>query len=149
MLGSLTAPEIDMVLKSQLIGRIGCYAENKILIVPITYVFKDGYIHGHSHEGEKIISMRKNPNVCFEVDTMTNLTNWKSVIIWGLYEEMKTEEKTAETMKVLSERIMPLLASETMRPAQRLPEPHHHNAGVKSIAFRIKITEKSGRYEND
>ena len=57
MLGSLTAPEIDMVLKSQLIGRIGCYAENKILIVPITYVFKDGYIHGHSHEGEKIISM--------------------------------------------------------------------------------------------
>lgn len=98
---------------------------------------------------KKIVAMRQNPQVCFEVDTMTNLTNWRSVIIWGEYEEMKDDDEKAKTMKILNDRIMPLIASETMWPAERLPNPHPHNAGVKAVAFRIRITEKTGRYESN
>lgn len=148
MLGTLNPEQIDNLLESQMIGRIGCQASNKIVVVPITYVYKDGFIYGHSREGEKIAAMRKNPHVCFEVDTLTNLTNWKSVMLWGDYEEMKSEDEKAHTLSILKDRIMPLLASETMRPAERLPSPHPHNAGVKAIAFRIRIHEKTGRYES-
>ncbi len=67
---------------------------------------------------------------------------------WGVFEEMKTDEERMTVMKILTDRISPQLTSETMKPAQRLPEPHPHNAGAKAIAFRIRITEKSGRYES-
>jgi nitroimidazol reductase NimA-like FMN-containing flavoprotein (pyridoxamine 5'-phosphate oxidase superfamily) len=131
------------------VGRIGCISNNRVFVVPITYAYKDGSIYGHSQEGKKIMSMRQAPQVCFEVDTMTNLTNWKSVIIWGEYEEMKDDDEKAKTMKILNDRIMPLIASETMWPAECLPSPHPHNAGVKAVAFRIRITEKTGRYESN
>jgi uncharacterized protein len=31
--------------------------------------------------------MRRNPEVCFEVDRVEDLVNWDSVIGWGTYEE--------------------------------------------------------------
>ncbi len=61
MLGSLTPVQIDALLFNQTIGRIGCQLDDKILVVPITYVFQDGYLYGHSREGQKIAAMRKHP----------------------------------------------------------------------------------------
>ena len=46
----------------------------------------------HSLKGMKIEMMRKKPKVCFEVDEMKNFTNWRSVIVWGEYQEF-TEER--------------------------------------------------------
>ena len=33
--------------------------------------------------------MRANPNVCFEVDAMSNMANWQSVILFGTFHELK------------------------------------------------------------
>lgn len=33
--------------------------------------------------------MRMNPNVCFEIESKTDMENWKSVILYGTYEELK------------------------------------------------------------
>ncbi len=49
------------------------------------------YVYGHTMEGMKINMMRKNPRVCFEVDVMQNMANWKSVIAWGEFEELSSE----------------------------------------------------------
>jgi len=148
MLGDLTLEEIDSLLQQQLVGRIGCYNDDKIFVVPITYVYQDGYIYGHSREGQKIHMMRDNPKVCFEVDTMDGLNNWQSAIVWGEFEEMDTEDDKMNVFKILTDRIADRDASETMmRPSYSLPNPHPHNAGVKAIAFRIKAMEKTGRFE--
>lgn len=149
MLGDLSKHEIDALLHAQLVGRIGCHANSEIFVVPITYVYKDGYIYGHSHEGKKIHMMRKNSRVCFEVDEMENLTHWKSVIVWGEFEEIESEEGKMNVFKILSDRLNDIEASETMRPSYRMPNPHPHNAEVKAIAFRIKVSEKTGRFEQN
>src|SRR5665811_1020768 len=93
MLGKLTDKQIEHVLHRQSIGRIGCYAEDRIYIVPVTYVFHKGYIYAHSKEGLKVQMMRKNPHVCFQVDALENMANWQSVIIWGEYEELRGENE--------------------------------------------------------
>ena len=147
MLGNLTNEQIESVLRNAVIGRIGCCADKRVFVVPITYAYAGGYIYGHSAEGMKILMMRKNPEVCFEVDNMTDMTNWQSVVLWGTYEEIKTPDEYREAMNILEDRVKPLVVSETMRPAMRLPEPHPVNAGVKPIAYRIKIREKTGRFE--
>lgn len=147
MLGDLSAQEIDSLLHNQLIGRIGCHADNEIFVVPITFVYKDGYIYGHSREGKKIQMMRKSPRVCFEVDDMKKLTHWQSAIAWGEYEEIESEEGKLNVFKLFSDRLAELEASETMKPSYRMPNPHPHNAEVKAITFRIRVYEKTGRFE--
>jgi nitroimidazol reductase NimA-like FMN-containing flavoprotein (pyridoxamine 5'-phosphate oxidase superfamily) len=69
------------------VGRLGCSTDGKMYIVPVTFVYDGTYIYAHSKEGLKIKMMRNNPSVCFEVDIIDNLTNWRSVILWGEYEE--------------------------------------------------------------
>ena len=72
MLGELNDTEIRNVLSSQVLGRLACSKGNQPYIVPVTYTYDDEYIYGQSNIGKKLRILRKNPNVCFEVDTMTD-----------------------------------------------------------------------------
>ncbi len=147
MLGELNKSQIEQVLKSQVIGRIGIHADGKTYVVPITYVYADQYIYGHSKEGLKIQMMRERPSVCFEVDVMENMVNWQSVIAWGDYEELKTDEDKKKAMKLLVERITPLLTSETMHMHDQ-PNSHQMDVkGLSAVVFRIKLSELTGRFE--
>ena len=49
---------------------------------PITYAYHDGAVYGHSTEGQKLHMMRADPYVCFEVEQIDDLANWRSVIAW-------------------------------------------------------------------
>ncbi|MEB2777424.1 hypothetical protein SYJ56_19070 [Algoriphagus sp. D3-2-R+10] len=51
--------------------------------------------------------MRNNPRVCFQVDSIENMTNWRSVIAWGEFEEMKNEDEYEFGMKILKNRLAP------------------------------------------
>lgn len=148
MLGELTDAQIDHVLRTQVIGRIGCSNAGQVYVVPVTYVYHNGYIYVHSREGKKIKIMRKNPNICFEVDIIENMTNWRSVIVWGTYEELQHEEDQMEGMKIMKDRLAPLLTSETVRPRHGYPHsPEVVEKEFKAVAYRIKIMEKTGRFE--
>jgi len=88
MLGELNEAQIEDLLKQQVIGRLACHADGKIYIVPINYVYDGTNIYSHSAGGKKIAMMRKNPEVCFEVDEIQSVFKWKSAIIWGRFEEI-------------------------------------------------------------
>jgi nitroimidazol reductase NimA-like FMN-containing flavoprotein (pyridoxamine 5'-phosphate oxidase superfamily) len=83
MLGELNERQIEHVLRSEVIGRIGCIAEGRPYVVPITYVYDGTCVYGHSVDGVKMRAMRSEPSVCFEVEHVDNLANWQSVIAWG------------------------------------------------------------------
>lgn len=151
MIGRLNDQEIDEVLSGNILGRLGCCDGEKMYIVPITYVYREGrYIIAHSTEGMKIRMMRKNPRVCFEVDEMKDLTNWRSVIAWGEYQELTTERQRYEAMKVFVDRMMYLKISDSAVLPEMAPDRvHPHSPGqIKSVVFRILFTEKTGRFES-
>jgi uncharacterized protein len=148
MLGELTDAQIDQVLHTEIVGRLGCRSDERIYIVPVTYVYHEGYIYAHSKEGMKVRLMRDNPEVCFQVDTIDNMTNWRSVIVWGKYEELKTEKQQLAGMKIMTDRLLPFSTSETVRPSHRHSHPPEVvEKGFKAVAYRIKVIEKSGRFE--
>ncbi len=148
MLGKLTEAQIEQVLQAQFVGRIGCCTDEMMYVVPVTYVYHNGYIHAHSKEGQKINMMRKNPNVCFQVDTMENMKNWRSVILWGEYEELKSEKEQQAGMKIMMDRLAPFVTSETVRPSHSFSHtPEVVEKGIKAVAYRIRIFEKTGRFE--
>jgi uncharacterized protein len=147
MLGELNKQQINNVLTSQVIGRLACADGNQPYIVPVTYTYDGKYIYGQTNEGMKLEMLRKNPNVCFEVDMMTDMRNWQCVVVTGKFEELKS--KAAEKAKeILFGKVFMLMTSSTVHA-------HEHEAGgkvddstrVKHVMYRIKIKKITGRFE--
>jgi len=149
MIGKLSNEQIAHILQSQTIGRIACYDDGKQYIVPISYAFDQGYIYAHSLEGQKVKMMRNNPRVCFQVDSIENMTNWRSVIIWGEYEELTDDKDYQYGLKIIEDRMIPYNISTAVRPeAGKEPStPTMVKKSMKAIVFRIKIFDETGRYE--
>jgi uncharacterized protein len=149
MIGKLTNEEIEEVLKENVLGRIGCNDGRKTYVVPINYVYDGKCIIAHSVAGMKIQMMRKNPQVCFEVDEMKSFTNWKSVILWGQYQELTDEHDRYQLMKIFVDRMMRLKISETAMPPEISETRVHPRSpgNIKPVIYRIIITEKTGRFE--
>lgn len=149
MLGQLQSPAIEALLHSQLIGRIGCHANNTTYVVPISYAYDGEYIYCRADEGMKVAMMRSNPEICFEVDHFSNMANWESVIAWGTYEELTEEEARKQALQKLVDRVLPLISSETVHLSPQWPFPAQDLNAIKGIVFRIWLKEKTGRYENN
>ena len=83
-------------------------------------------------------------HVCFEVDDVADLAHWSSVVAWGTYEELTGPlEERASTL--LLSRFGPMRTSITA-----LKHPRFHGIaqeGSRTNLFRIRLTEKTGRFE--
>jgi uncharacterized protein len=147
MLGKLTEEQIDQVLSANMIGRIGCYADEKIYVVPVAYLYDDGCLLGHTIRGMKTKMLKMNPKCCFEVDSMQDMGNWQSVIAWGTFEELEGEEEK-NALKKLIKQLMPVMTGQSNHPDQELEQLHKLEAlHLKATVYRIKIEEKTGRFE--
>jgi nitroimidazol reductase NimA-like FMN-containing flavoprotein (pyridoxamine 5'-phosphate oxidase superfamily) len=151
MIGKLKKEQIEEVLKENVLGRIGCSDGKKTYVVPINYVYDGRFIIGHSLLGMKIKMMRNNPEVCFEVDAIKNFTNWKSVIVWGTFQELTDERERYQAMKLFVGRMMKMKISETAIPPEISANRVHPRSpgNIKPVIYRIVITDKTGRFEND
>jgi nitroimidazol reductase NimA-like FMN-containing flavoprotein (pyridoxamine 5'-phosphate oxidase superfamily) len=147
MFGNLTEKEIEEVISSQVVGRIGCHADDITYVVPISYAYDGNYIYAHAREGMKISMMRKNPKVCFQTDHMDDMANWKSVVAWGEFEELENTEERREALKNLFHRNLPLISSETVHLSPQWPFEPEDMASVKGVIYRVKLKEKTGRFE--
>lgn len=149
MVGHLTEEQIFTVLKENALGRIGCSDGSQNYIVPINYYFDGKAIVMHSGIGLKIHLMRKNPNVCFEVDEMTDFNNWRSVIIIGRYEEIHDEEEKKEVMDAYIHSMMRIKLSETaLLPEIQAYRLHPRTGPLDTVIYKILIEKMSGRYES-
>src|SRR5689334_1808827 len=97
MIHPLSEEKIEALLTSEVVGRVGCCHKDEMYVVPISYTYDGASIYVHTQEGMKLDLMRKNPNVCFQVDDMKDIAHWKSVLAWGRFEELteKTEKEKA------------------------------------------------------
>ena len=150
MIEILSGEEIELVLQSNHLGRIGCNDGNRTYIVPINYVYDGKCIVAHAIEGRKISMMRSNPEVCFEVDEVKSFSHWKSVVLWGNFQELVGERDRYYAMKLLTAHLMHIKFS---HPAETAPVrkdngyPVGTPAAARPVIYRIHIIEKTGRYE--
>lgn len=147
MLGALSEVQINNLLVSQAVGRLACVRGRKPYIVPVTYVFDGETIIGQTREGTKLDMLRKNPNVCFEVDAMTDMSNWQSVQVHGTFIELSGTEAD-EARVYLFNNIMHLMTGATVHPHEHGEQAEVEDSNrVKPVMYKIKIKEKTGRFE--
>ena len=151
MIGILSPAQIEAVLNENILGRIGCNDGRKTYVVPVNYVYDGQQIIAHSVDGMKIRMMRSNPAVCFEVDEMKSFTNWKSVILWGVYQELTDERSRYNAMKHFVDRMIHMKISESALPPETTENRVHPRSpgNIKPIVYRIVINERTGRFENE
>ena len=117
--------------------------------MPVSYAYDGKYIYGHTEEGLKINMMRENPSVCFEVDSLSNMANWKSVICWGEFEELTDKKKREYALKVLLQRTLPIITSKTVQLSPHWPFPPAEYEYIDGIVYRIFLKKKTGRFEQE
>lgn len=147
MLGELDDTQINNVLSSQVLGRLACTDGKQPYIVPVTYTYDGKFIYGQTNEGQKLKMLRKNPSVCFEVDMMTDMRHWQSVLVYGKFIELKNKE-SEKARDILFNRVLPLMTSSTVHSYG------HYETGqvddstrVKQVMYKIKIKKITGRFE--
>ncbi len=151
MINKLESGEIEALLSGQIVGRIGCHNADMVYVVPISYAYDGVYIYCHGYDGKKMELMRANPRICFQVDEMTDMSSWKSVIAWGDFEELNDREEKNRALQILLERKLPILSSITTHLGETWPFTGGGSTDldkIPGIVFRIKIKEKTGRFES-
>lgn len=147
---TLSDTEMEEVLQRQLYGHLGCtLPDGKVYVVPITYAYHDGALYAFSREGQKIDALRRNPSVCFQTEQFLHEGLWRSVIVWGTYEELSGNEQL-HAAKMLFERLDREQGTATSPLYQ--PPAHTLLAGASrtweeedAIFYRLRIAQKTGK----
>ncbi|MDG5492187.1 pyridoxamine 5'-phosphate oxidase family protein [Psychroserpens sp. SPM9] len=95
MIKNLTSKDCDFILSHNYIGYLSYIYLDKPYTVPITYFFKDNTIICYSSNGHKINAMRKHPQVSLQVASIDTVSEWKSVLVHGVYKEIEGSEAKA------------------------------------------------------
>lgn len=157
----LSRDEIDDLLANQLVGRLGLMDGDAPYVVPISYAYRDGDIYAHSAQGKKLDALRSHPEVCFEVDEVVSVDEWRSVIAWGTFEQLLGAD-AREGLDVLLDRLRPAAAGGAsdhpgaqvgMVRTLDIPrmEEAHADLGRPNAAaavFRLRLHTLTGRAEN-
>lgn len=147
MITAMDDRQIEIMLFKQIVGRIACHTPNFIYLVPISYAYDGKYVYAHSLEGTKLNIMRQNPTVCFEVDDVSDMANWQSVVAWGTFEELTTKEDRTKGLQILLNRKLPLSSSVTTHLGRTWPFSEDELDDITGVIYRIALTKKTGRQE--
>lgn len=134
----LDRQEIDEVLSRNGVGRVGFSWRDRVSIEPLGYVYSDGWIWGRTAPGEKLITVRHNYWVAFEVDEVEGPYDWRSVLVHGGFYQLAPDGHREE--REIYQRGLELLrdsAPETLRPEDPVP--------FRTVLFRIAVQEATGR----
>lgn len=104
---NLNKEEIKIFISEQLTGRLGVCFESEVYIVPLSYIFMDNkiYVHWFKDDGKKSQLLKKNNQICFEIDEYTKDHLYrKSVIIQGRISKVKSLEEKRKFIGELSKK---------------------------------------------
>lgn len=144
---NLDKTECKALLAQNYIGRLAYISGGYPHIVPITY-FYDKYtntITSYSSEGHKIQEMRKNASVCLFIDEIATITNWKSVLLQGTFEELSSID-ARHMLHEFSEGVKKVISNKYGEHPKYISEfSAKIDAEDAPIVFRINITELNGK----
>ncbi len=140
MIGNLPSSEIENLLKTHQIGRLGITDGDRVYVFPVVYGYDGTFVYVHSRDGLKVQLMRAHAEVCFEIEEIESPASWRTVVAHGVFEEMSDEGDERVAMVAIA------CQGATQIPMSIAP---YLDGPDNVIFYRIRLTEKSGRFEHD
>ncbi|MGD9894949.1 MAG: pyridoxamine 5'-phosphate oxidase family protein [Dehalococcoidia bacterium] len=140
MLGELNQEEIERVLRTQQIGRLGVTDGEQVYVFPVCYGYDGASLYLVSRTGLKVRLMRIHPEVCLEVELIESPAYWRTVIVHGRFEEVTGVQERDAALAVITGQ-GDITAPWSIAPYLGGPE--------EMVVYRIHLREMTGRFERD
>jgi nitroimidazol reductase NimA-like FMN-containing flavoprotein (pyridoxamine 5'-phosphate oxidase superfamily) len=137
----LSYDECKQLLNRVSLGRLACSLENQPYVVPVCFAYEPEYLYVFSTVGQKIEWMRQNPKVCLQADEIGSRSTWTSVLVNGMYVELREPQYTAEKEHA-RERLAQY--SEWWRTPLAERRERTSDLSIAPVFFRIDIASMSG-----
>lgn len=139
----LSKQQMLEVLGASRLGRLACSHDGQPYVVPITFSLSGNYLYSFSMPGQKIDWMRANPRVCVQVDEFGEMREWKSVAVYGTFEDLPDRIG----WKQERERAWSLLSQHAnwWEPGSLKPIGKGAEDGSAHLFYRIVIENLTGR----
>ena len=134
----LSIEECEALLAANHVGRIAFARHDEVDIRPIHYVASDGWLFGRTSEGDKLMTLRHNRWVAFEVDEVEGPLDWKSVVVRGAFYELGDEGS-------VHDRQLYARAVKALRRKSRAALTTRDPLAFRSVVFGISIDSMSGK----
>jgi nitroimidazol reductase NimA-like FMN-containing flavoprotein (pyridoxamine 5'-phosphate oxidase superfamily) len=146
--------EMEEVLRVAKVGRLCLCQNDQPLIIPVNFAYENGAIYFHgSDPGLKAESLRKNPNVCFEVDEFLGTvpasvpceydTAYRSVVAFGTAQVLSSPDENTLSLQLI---VSKYAGEEEARSLTlSMVEKYRSSRGRKTTVVKIQINKMTGR----
>ena len=147
MIGTLNRSQIDEVLNRQVIGRIGFRSNGHIRISPVTYAYDDKCIYWVVPEHFEEEALDDQQEVCFEVELMNGVGNWKYVTAWGACRPLEGREELRHALGLLARHLHGEKTPGAGRLTDEWPFPTQSPLPEGTEIRVVKLELREGRVE--
>jgi nitroimidazol reductase NimA-like FMN-containing flavoprotein (pyridoxamine 5'-phosphate oxidase superfamily) len=135
----MTTEEMQALLLRVGFGHLGCTRDGHPYVVPMHYAYDGQDIYFFTTEGTKTEYIAVNSEVCFQVEEITDSSNWQSVMVIGQARKITKPDEAERAMQLITEH------NETLTPAINKTEigPWHRLSHI--AIYHIKTNATYGR----
>ncbi|MDQ3242684.1 MAG: pyridoxamine 5'-phosphate oxidase family protein, partial [Gemmatimonadota bacterium] len=127
----------EELLRRHRVGRLAYTLHDRVQIVPIHFIYDDGWIYGRTSVGGKLNTLERNKSVAFEIDQSDGVFSWKSVVVHGAFYFIGRGAEADEQVFKHAVGLMRKLIPETLDEVDPVP--------FRNQLFRIHASEITGR----
>ncbi len=134
----LSRKEMNALLARNHVGRIAFSFHNDVDIRPIHYVAARGWLFGRTSPSDKLVTLRHNQWVAFEVDEVSGPLDWQSVVARGTFYRLAPEgSKTDRALHARGLRLIRKLSPRAFTNRDTMP--------FRTELFGIALASMTGR----
>jgi uncharacterized protein len=100
----MSPADMHALLQRENFGHLGCSQDGRPYVVPMTYAYDGKELYFFTTEGMKTQFIEANPQVCLQVEEVTDSSHWRSVMVIGRAERLTNTEDTQHAMQLIVER---------------------------------------------
>ena len=100
----MSPAEMHALLQRESFGHLGCARDNRPYVVPMHYAYDGKELFFFTTQGMKTQYIDANPQVCLQVEEITDSMHWRSVMVIGRASELTNNLEMQRAMKFITER---------------------------------------------
>ena len=136
--------DIENILRKSKVCRLAMVDGDKPYMVPLNFGYSDGCLFFHcAKQGRKIDLIKKNPNICFEVDELIRLKKASLACDWGIDFKSVIGSGKAQFLEDSKEKIQALNAIMSQYSGRTFEYPDEMLE--KTLVIKVVIKEMTGK----
>lgn len=120
-------------------GHLGCTRDNHPYVVPMHYAYDGQDLYFFTTEGTKTEFIAANHEVCFQVEEITDSSNWRSVMVIGEAQRIIKPDEMERAMQLITER------NQTLTPALNKTDIGAWHRLSNIAIYRVQSSAAYGR----